>query len=365
MNKPRVHQGVEEWPPGSGRYRIDYYDAEGKRHREMVGGEKLAIRVYQQRRTEIWEGRFLPKKKSAATFREISEKRMKLAKPRLSTRSYKTDRDRLDRILEKFGELPAEKVSSSRIQEFLADVVGAGATRSTANRYRSLLSSIFHFAITSGELEKNPIRRVARFREPKGRRRFLDRAEEGVLRTAIGAASEARLWEFDIALHTGMRRGEQWGLRWADVDLDNFIAAVDGKSGQRHVRLNAAAREALVRLHKLSNGSPFVSPDKKRSEQQDFRRWFEDACETAKIDDVTWHTLRHTFCSRLAMAGVDLVTIKNLAGHSSIQTTMRYAHLSPGHEEAAVEKLDTFMDTPRRKRSAEGQQVLQFKATGQ
>jgi integrase len=362
--KPRVHQGVEEWPPESGRYRIDYYDADGKRHREMIGNEKLAIRVYQQRRTEIWEGRFKPKKKSAATFREIAEQRMKAAKGRLKLRSYDTDHDRLERVLKSFGELPAGKVTSSRIDAFLAGVIDAGAEPPTANRYRSLISSIFKLAVRNGIVEHNPVRAVARFRESRGKIRFLDRAEEGVLRTAIAAQSECRVWEFDLALHTGMRRGEQWGLRWEDVDLDNSIAAVDGKSGRRHVRLNAAARQAFVRLHALSNGSPFVSPDKKTPEQQDFRRWFKEICGEAKIDGVTWHTLRHTFCSRLAMAGVDLVTIKNLAGHSSIQTTMRYAHLSPGHEEAAVEKLDSFTDTPRRKRAADGQQVLQFHATG-
>ena len=192
-------------------------------------------------------------------------------------------------------------------------------------------------------------------------------AEEGVLRAAIAAGSPGDLghvWEFDLALATGMRRGEQWGLRWADVDLENSIAAVDGKTGQRYVRLNSAAREALLKLHAASNGSRFVSPDKRRDGQRDHRRWFDRACETAGVDGVSWHTLRHTFCSRLAMAGENLATIKKLAGHSSITTTMRYAHLSPGHEEAAVEKLVTFMDTPSRRRPGpgpdSGQQVLQF-----
>jgi len=59
----------------------------------------------------------------------------------------------------------------------------------------------------------------------------------------------------------------------------------------------------------------------------------------AKIKDCSWHCNRHTFASRLVMAGVDLRTVAELMGHSSIQMTMRYAHLTPQHNRAAVDRL--------------------------
>jgi site-specific recombinase XerD len=60
----------------------------------------------------------------------------------------------------------------------------------------------------------------------------------------------------------------------------------------------------------------------------------------AKVPNFTWHALRHTFISRLVMAGVDLRTAQELAGHKTISMTVRYAHLAPEHNQAAIEKLD-------------------------
>jgi integrase len=61
----------------------------------------------------------------------------------------------------------------------------------------------------------------------------------------------------------------------------------------------------------------------------------------AKIPGFRFHDLRHTFASRLAMEGVDLMTIRELMGHKSRAMTLRYAHLSPGHRRTAIERLVT------------------------
>ena len=62
------------------------------------------------------------------------------------------------------------------------------------------------------------------------------------------------------------------------------------------------------------------------------------------MTDVTWHTLRHTFASRLVNSGVDIVTVKELLGHSNISVTMRYAHTNLDSKRAAVDRLDVFGD---------------------
>jgi len=142
--------------------------------------------------------------------------------------------------------------------------------------------------------------------------------------------------EFEIALMTGMRQSEQFGLTWDRVDLSaGVIRLPETKAGPgRFVLLNARAKTVMSMLFDRSIGDGKVFPHNKKP------RWFtKQATRAAGISGVTWHTLRHTFISRLVMEGVDLRTVMELAGHKTIQMTMRYAHLAPGHAAKAVEKL--------------------------
>jgi site-specific recombinase XerD len=82
-----------------------------------------------------------------------------------------------------------------------------------------------------------------------------------------------------------------------------------------------------------------VMRDSVRSPYRSIRSTFEDACARAKLADVGPHTLRHTFASRLAMAGVDLRTIQELGGWATLKMVERYAHLSPKHKAEAVERI--------------------------
>jgi len=112
----------------------------------------------------------------------------------------------------------------------------------------------------------------------------------------------------------------------------------------REVPINAETRKVLeawwlgkkneVVFYNPETGKPFV----------DLKAGFAIACRKARISGVTWHTLRHTFASRLVNRGADIVTVKELLGHSSLSVTMRYAHTNFDSKRAAVEKLDGFGD---------------------
>jgi integrase len=196
------------------------------------------------------------------------------------------------------------------------------------------------FGVRTGKLSANPVRNVRAFRESDYRIRFLDAEEEKALRTAIRSESAEYEPELDLALHTGIRRGEQFGLKWEDVDLERELLTVRaGKTGRRFVPINSVARSALEKLWRTSNGSAFVCRGATRENQDDWRRWFEEAVKKAKIENFTWHDLRHTFASRLVMKNVPIASVQQYLGHRSILTTMRYAHLSPDFQREHIEKL--------------------------
>jgi site-specific recombinase XerD len=199
----------------------------------------------------------------------------------------------------------------------------------------------FRLALENGKIKYNPARLVKRRREDNARIRWLLGEEEKRLRKAIEEKWAEHMPELDIALHTGMRRSEQYSLMWSDIDFINRIITVrHTKNGEmRHIRLNQTALATFEQLFARSNGEGFVFTNGRFEHLLNSRHWFEPAIEKAGIADFTWHCLRHTFASRLVMAGVDLRTVQQLMGHKTIQMTCRYAHLAPEHQLAAVERL--------------------------
>lgn len=85
--------------------------------------------------------------------------------------------------------------------------------------------------------------------------------------------------------------------------------------------------------------SPFVFAKHRGDKRRDLRTAFANALKRACISRFRFHYLRHTFASHLVMNGVDLLTVKELLGHKSIDMTLRYSHLSPSHRRKAVESL--------------------------
>jgi site-specific recombinase XerD len=330
-------RGIFERPPRSRVWWISYCDGEGKRHREKIGSRSAALDALGRRRLEVKEGRYIPPRAGARlTFRDLAIAAMQQKKLRLAPASYETDTLRLKQLLPLIGNLPADRLTPARIEETLAHFRRT-VSSSTVNRFHALISSIYKFAEHAGRIASNPAKKVKRYKENESRIRWLRPEEEAAIRDALVA--DAHEYEFDLALHTGMRRGEQFGLQWKDVDLERGILTVRGKTGRRHVVANSQAKAALRKLHKLTSDKSHVSPDAGAGVKRDWRRWLEDAAKKAGVKDFHWHDLRHTFASRLVMGGADIRTVQELLGHKNITMTMKYAHLAPDHRLAAAEKM--------------------------
>jgi site-specific recombinase XerD len=287
------------------------------------------------RKNEALRGKKLPEtlRRKTVTFAEIAQDALAYSKQH--KRDYRHDAGRMETLLAWFRDRSADGITAQDVERPFGEQDWSPAT---CNRMRALLSLTYRLAIRSGKVKENPARLVKHRLENNARVRFLSGDEETALRRAIAAHRSDHLPEFELALHTGMRVSEQYGLTWADVSVTRRVLTIQrSKNGSaRHVPLNQSAIRALEALRKLTDGTGFVCGGTPGP-----RHWFEPALKQSKVSGFTWHCIRHTFASRLVMAGVDIRTVQELLGHKTIAMTIRYSHLAPKHTLAAVERLDS------------------------
>ena len=195
-----------------------------------------------------------------------------------------------------------------------------------------------------------------------GVERFLSEDEERRLRKVIERDIAAcdpdrhpelrkqaihRLIEFEVSLKSGMRRSEQFNLRWEDVDFKRRIMRLRmTKNGKpRNAFIIEDVRVALLRLKDLDTHRRAMKDGKVADKNLVFakaenKKWWAAALSDAEIENYRWHDNRHTFCSRLVQAGVHLKVVQEAAGHASLASTLRYAHFAPSQVVDAMAVLN-------------------------
>jgi site-specific recombinase XerD len=209
----------------------------------------------------------------------------------------------------------------------------------TIMHYLKFLRHALNVAVRDKRLEKSPFAEVKMPKIPQGETRDLSMDEESRLLEALGPffGPWARL-----AILTGLRQAEQFHLKWTDVDVERgFITLAQTKAGKcQYVLLNEEAK-GILKTFSSWKDSKWVFPSKTKGTHLDpknfYNRVYLPALRKAKLQDVNWHTLRHTFASRLAENGQGDSTVAALLRHSSTTLVQRYAHLSPTHLREAVE----------------------------
>ena len=219
---------------------------------------------------------------------------------------------------------------------------GRPASPATQVRYLAGISHVLSHAVRElGWLDANPAQRVRRPREPRGRVRFLSADERARLTAACRASSESCLYPLVMmALGTGARQGELLRLRWSDLDLQRRTAVLhETKNGERRTLvLSPPVLEALRELGAVRwLGSDLVFAGRRAAR---FPRWaWDEALAEAKVQDFTFHDLRHTFASYLAMSGATLAELADALGHKTLAMVKRYAHLSEQHTSGVVNRM--------------------------
>jgi integrase len=279
--------------------------------------------------------------------------------------SVRNDRQMLERIvLPRLGRLRVSAVTSRDINSLHAALK---ATPYRANRVLSLLSKMFSLAIKRKWREDNPVHGIVRYPEEQ-RKTWLQTAQLRKLEQALREYPDQEAADaIRLLILTGSRTGEVLQAEWSHFDLKRGQwTKPSHHTKQRtteHVPLNQAALAILVDMKTRSHG-PFLFPGKKRGSRVTLRRpWVQvlrlaGLAQPCKLEGkrrmlirykptIRIHDLRHTFASHLVSSGKPLHTVGRLLGHTSPQTTARYAHLS---DKALRETTNSFGKVYRRLR---------------
>lgn len=248
---------------------------------------------------------------------------------------------------ERIGRLAVHRVTPATISRQKDAMLEAGLSGASVNRELAVLSGLFQWASSAERAERwgarsNPVRQVAKLREPRGRVRFLDDGERvrllAACREQTGCPALAPL--VTVAIYTGMRQGELMNLTWADLDLVQGFASLEETKNdtRRRVPVRGPALEAL-RDWQLKTGARF-RPDGRVFGLGWFPgRYWTRAVEAAGIEDFRFHDCRHTAASYLRQVGVSLETIADVLGHKTLAMTRRYAHLGADDLGDAVDRM--------------------------
>jgi len=316
---------------------IDYY-FRGKRIRECAGTNKrMADQALSIRKAEILQGKFnIEKLKPSPRFGQFAEDFLEWSQA--NKRSFVRDQSLVKNLRGAFSGKLLSEITPWLIEKYKKDrqaatVHGRAIRPATINREVACLKRMFSKAIEWGQTAENPGAKVKLLREDNRMERILTPEEQQRL---LAVCTDHSRPFVVTALHTGMRLGEILNLKWEHVDLSRGYLAVEytknGKS--RKIPMNPTLTATLKAVTK---GGPFVFGGEKPYGA--IKTSFKAALRRAGISACRFHDLRHTFASSLVAAGVDLVTVKELLGHSEISMTMRYSHPTPENKRRAVNLL--------------------------
>jgi integrase len=211
----------------------------------------------------------------------------------------------------------------------------------TVNRDLTRLRALLSEAVRRDLLAKVPFEyRRQKLREPEGRIRVLSEQEEDEL---LFAADPELSIMLEFSLLTGFRLSEQLQLTWNNVHKARIH--IPGSKTKTHRRRVVPITSKIQDLldEQAGRHRKWVFPNKTGSNHWETQNFYRDLWNPARhragVQDLRWHDLRHTFCSRLIAKGANVVAVKELAGHQSIDVTMRYVHLAPDHLRGTMDLL--------------------------
>jgi len=323
---------------------ISYY-VNGRRIRKRVGPSKKLAELFQKEvELKIAKGELGWEEVKDPTFNEFKDKYLAYLKANIRPTTYTRYKEAIEHFLEfleRNGSISwrLSQISFQFIERYKQERIRYVKSL-TVNLELKVLKALFNYAIKCRCASKNPVNEVPFFKVSQKRPRFLTKEQ---IRKLLNSADSLYpiLYTF---LKTGLRKSELVNLKWENVDFERKRILIESnkewqtKTG--NTREIPVEDDLLSLLKKLPRKSEYVFINtRNRKYQHHLTERVKRLGRRLGLENLTLHMLRHTFISHLVMSGVDLVTVKELAGHADIKTTMRYAHLAPEHLRRSIERL--------------------------
>jgi integrase len=275
-----------------------------------------------------------------------------------------------NRIIPYIGHVQLSQLTPALLQNFVNDLKEEGLASSSIKKVYNIIKGSLDYAVNMELIPSNPITKIHLPKDPK---KEMSVWEVNEITTFLKVAIKDRSYPaFQLAISTGMRRGEILGLRWKDVDLEKgmlYIRQTLSKDGKQF--LKGAKTEASIRSIKLSNdtivllrkqktvvgkeklscGADYVDNDLiictakgTPINPENLKRTFQRLIKEADVPSIRFHDLRHTHATMLLASGINPKVISERLGHSNIKTTLDiYSHVLPSMQEEAANQIETLL----------------------
>lgn len=311
---------------------------------------KFASEVRAEKMRAIRHGEYFPHNQKAPLFKEAANEYMKWAK--LNKRSGVDDKSRYkNHLAKRFDNLRLDQISTLQLENLKMDLMQKRLAAATIMQILALFRQIFNKAVVWGMYKgENPIKGVKLPKINNQRDRFLTYAEADKLLVELAKISAVAHDMALLSLHCGFRAAEIFNLRGDDLDFENEIINIsDPKNYENRKAYMTKTVKEMLSQRIPQKPSELIFKDRGDGKKivdvsNTFHRVVEKLGLNKGIADtrkkITFHSLRHTFASWLAIQGQPILIIKELLGHKTLTMTLRYAHLMAEDKRSAVLKLE-------------------------
>ncbi|MBQ7296450.1 MAG: site-specific integrase [Clostridia bacterium] len=365
-----------------GRYRTKVYDAEAQKYRYIYASSVSELKKKEtELRNQLAKG--IDISSADDSFSQWLERVKRSKKTELTEAEYQTFCFRADYFCEKVGNLPLKSIRQQLLQPYIDKLfeanpsTGRATSKRTIQRYISAVSAVFEYAIENRAAEFNPCQYLKVPKRAKvEERRALSQKERQWVEELEHRAQPAAM----LMMYSGLRRGEATALQWSDIDFKNKTITVNKSYDFKNNEIKCPKTEAGVRvvtvpdklityLESLEKKSLYVlttSSGKMMTNSSWQTMWssymidlnlaYGKAIEKRSksdprgqiitIEPFSPHCLRHTFCTIMYEAGIDVLTAKEQMGHNDVKTTLAiYTHLDKQHKKKNLSKLNEYLQT--------------------